>query len=106
MVKIFKRRRDLIVFELQKIDGLKTNLPGGAFYVYPDISSFLGKKYNNVLINNALDLCEYLLEIANVATVPGEAFGTTKHIRLSYAASDEILIEAASRIKKALYNLK
>ena len=106
MVKTFQHRRDLIVSELEKIDGIKTNLPGGAFYVYPDISYFFGKKYNNQPINNASDLCEYLLEKANVATVPGEAFGTTKHIRLSYAASDEILLEAASRMKKALSYLK
>lgn len=106
MVRTFKHRRDLIVSELQKIEGLNTNLPGGAFYVYPDISYFFGKKENNTLINNASDLCEYLLEKAHVATVPGDAFGTTKHIRLSYAASDEILIEAVSRIKKALSYLK
>ena len=102
MVKTFQHRRDLIVSELQKIEGINCNLPGGAFYVYPDISFFFDKKYNDIEINNASDLCEYLLEKANVATVPGEAFGTTKHIRLSYAASDEILIEAASRMKKAL----
>ena len=106
MVKTFKHRRDLIVSELQKIEGLKTNLPGGAFYVYPDISYFFGEKDNNTLINNASDLCEYLLEKAHVATVPGDAFGTTKHIRLSYAASDEILIEAANRMQKALSILK
>ena len=106
MVKTFKHRRDLIVSELQKIEGLKTNLPGGAFYVYPDISYFFDKKYNDTLINNASDLSEYLLEKAHVATVPGDAFGTNKNIRLSYAASDEILIEAVSRIKKALSYLK
>lgn len=106
MVKTFQHRRDLIVSELKKIDGIKTNLPGGAFYVYPDISYFFGKKYNNQSVNNASDLCKYLLEKANVATVPGEAFGTAKHIRLSYAAADEILIEATSRMKKALSYLK
>lgn len=106
MVKTFQHRRDLIVSELKKIDGIKTNLPGGAFYVYPDISYFFGKKYNNQSVNNASDLCKYLLEKANVGTVPGEAFGTAKHIRLSYAAADEILIEATSRMKKALSYLK
>jgi aspartate aminotransferase len=106
MVLTFQHRRDLILSEMRKINGLITNLPGGAFYIYPNVSYFFGKKYNNLTINNSTDLCEYLLEKANVATVPGEAFGTSKHIRISYAASDELLIEAASRMKKALSNLK
>lgn len=106
MVITFQHRRDLIVSEMRKIDGLITNLPGGAFYIYPNVSHFFGKKYHDLTIKNSTDFCEYLLEKANVATVPGESFGTSKHIRISYAASDELLIEAASRIKNALSILK
>ena len=106
MVDVFRNRRNLIVNELSKIVGVKTNIPGGAFYIYPDISYFFGKSYNDRIISNAPELCEYLIEKANVATVPGEAFGTRKHIRLSYAAADEILIEAVNRIQNALSLLK
>jgi aspartate aminotransferase len=106
MVDIFHHRRDLIIDELNKIEGVKTNIPGGAFYIYPDISFFLGKNYKGKKISNAPELCEFLLEYANVATVPGEAFGTKKHIRLSYAASDEVLIGASNRIHNALDLLK
>jgi len=106
MLDVFRHRRNLIVNELAKIEGIKTNIPGGAFYIYPDISYFFGKKHNNKTISGAPELCEYLLEKANVATVPGEAFGTKKHIRLSYAAADEVLIEAANRMHKALSLLK
>ena len=106
MVNTFRERRDLIKGELDKIEGVKTNTPGGAFYIYPNIEAFFGKKYNDIAISNGSDLCEFLLEEAHVATVPGEAFGTNKHIRMSYAASNEILIEAVTRIKKALSLLK
>jgi len=106
MVAIFRHRRDLMVNEVRKIEGLIINNPGGAFYIYPDVSHYFGKKYNDITINNAPELCEYLLEKGNVATVPGDAFGTNKHIRLSYAAADEILIEAANRINHALSLLK
>jgi aspartate aminotransferase len=106
MVDIFHHRRNLIIDELNKIEGVITNIPGGAFYIYPDISFFLGKSYKGKTISNAPELCEFLLEYANVATVPGEAFGTKKHIRLSYAASDEVLIEASKRIHNALDLLK
>jgi aspartate aminotransferase len=106
MVDIFHHRRNLIVNELNKIKGVKTNMPGGAFYIYPDISYFFGKSYNGNTIADTPGLCEFLLERANVATVPGKAFGTKKHIRLSYAAADEILIEAVRRIQNALDLLK
>jgi len=106
MVDIFHHRRDLIIKELKKIEGLVVNKPGGAFYIYPDVSSYFGKSFNDWKIKNASDLCAYLLEEAYVATVPGDAFGTTHHIRLSYAASDEILTEAARRMNKALSKLK
>ena len=106
MVDIFHHRRDLIVRELRKTEGLKTNVPGGAFYIYPDISEFLGKKYRGRIIDNAPALCELLLEEAHVASVPGQAFGTGSHLRLSYATSDEILIEAARRMNNVLSELQ
>ena len=98
-------RRNLIISKLQEIDGLKLSIPQGAFYVFPDISSYFGKSFNNTKINNANDLCIYLLNEANVATVTGEAFGSPKCIRISYAAADEKLIQAVNRIKKALEKL-
>ena len=88
MQSAFLRRRDLIISKLQEIDGLKLSIPQGAFYVFPDISSYFGKSFNNTKINNANDLCIYLLNEANVATVTGEAFGSPKCIRISYAAAD------------------
>ena len=105
MQSAFLRRRDLIISKLQEIDGLKLSIPQGAFYVFPDISSYFGKSFNNTKINNANDLCIYLLNEANVATVTGEAFGSPKCIRISYAAADEKLIQAVNRIKKALEKL-
>ena len=106
MVNTFRHRRNLIVHALRKIEGLHTNKPGGAFYIYPDVSNFFGKKHKGTSVLNAPELCAYLLEEANVATVPGEAFGTSKHIRLSYAAADEILIESTKRMGNALSLLK
>ena len=87
---------------LGEIDGFKLNVPKGAFYVFPDISSFFGKTIKGTQINNASDFSMFLLEKANVATVTGEAFGAPNCIRLSYAASVAQLQEAISRIKKAL----
>lgn len=98
MRKTFKMRRDLFVDELSKIEGFKVNKPSGAFYLLPDISFFFGKSFNNKKIESSEDLSEVLLEHALVATTPGGAFGTPETIRLSYATSDELLIEAAKRI--------
>ena len=106
MVKAFKNRRDLVLKMLNEIPGVKTNLPKGAFYVFPDISSFFGKSTGDVKINNATDLCMYLLEEALVAVVTGEAFGDNNCIRFSYATSEDILTEALNRIKAALAKLK
>jgi len=102
MVDAFKERRTLILSLLSEIPGFKTNQPQGAFYVFPDISYFFGKELQGVKINNASDLSMYLLEKANVATVTGDAFGSPNCIRISYAASEENIIEALKRIKKAL----
>ena len=102
MVDEFKRRRDLVLQLLNEIEGFKLNIPEGAFYVFPDISSFFGKTLRGRIINNASDFSLYLLEEAMVATVTGEAFGDTNCIRFSYAASEKDLREAIRRIKESL----
>lgn len=102
----FKRRRDLVYGLLKEVDGLTVNLPDGAFYFFPDVTSFFGKSYNGKTINNADDLSIFLLEEAHVATVGGDSFGDPKSIRLSYAAADDKLVEAVKRIKEALSKLK
>ena len=102
MVDEFKSRRDIVVSLLNEIEGVKTNVPSGAFYLFPDVSAFFGKELKGKKINNASDFALYLLEEAHVATVTGDAFGAPSCIRISYAASEEQLREAISRIKKAL----
>jgi len=102
MVAAFHSRRDLVVGLLKEIPGVKINVPEGAFYVFPDVSSFFGKTLKGVEIKDADDLSMYLLEHANVATVTGDAFGNANCIRFSYATSEEILTEALRRIKEAL----
>ncbi|MFZ5554954.1 MAG: pyridoxal phosphate-dependent aminotransferase [Bacteroidota bacterium] len=102
----FLRRRDLIIGLLKEIPGIKTNLPQGAFYVFPDVSSFFGKSDGKVTINNADDLSMYLLTEAKVALVSGEAFGEANCIRISYATSEHVITEAIKRIKDALDLLK
>lgn len=102
MVDEFKSRRDIVIGLLNDIDGIKTNTPNGAFYVFPDVSAFFGKTINSTLINNASDFALYILEEAHVATVTGDAFGAPNCIRISYAASETQLREALARIKKAL----
>jgi aspartate aminotransferase len=102
MVEAFHRRRDLVVGLIQEIPGLKINVPEGAFYVFPDVSSFFGKTLRGTKIENATDFSMYLLAEANVATVTGEAFGNPDCIRFSYATSEELLTEAMRRIKEVL----
>ena len=102
MVEAFHKRRDLVVGLIQEIPGLKINVPEGAFYVFPDVSSFFGKTLNGTKIENATDFSMYLLSEANVATVTGDAFGNPDCIRFSYATSEELLVEALRRIKEAL----
>ena len=102
MIDEFKARRDLILNLFSEIDGFSCNVPQGAFYVFPDVSSIFGKTFNGVKINNATDLSLFLLEEALVATVTGDAFGNPNCIRISYAASQKQIIEAIERIKKSL----
>ncbi|MGC6438521.1 MAG: pyridoxal phosphate-dependent aminotransferase [Flavobacteriaceae bacterium] len=102
MVDEFKVRRDLILDLLKTVDGFSCNIPEGAFYVFPDVSSLFGHTFNGKTIHNATDLSLYLLEEALVATVTGDAFGNPDCIRISYAASKEQIKEAISRIKEAL----
>lgn len=102
----FKKRRDLVYGLLKDIDGLKVNLPDGAFYFFPDVTSFFGKSFNGKTINDADELAIYLLEEAHVATVGGDSFGDKRSIRLSYAAAEDKLTEAMKRIKTALGKLQ
>ena len=102
MVNEFKIRRDMVLQLLGEIDGFKLNIPDGAFYVFPDISAFFGKTFRGKTIKNANDFSMFLLEEANVATVTGDAFGATNCIRMSYAASEDQLREAITRIKFVL----
>jgi aspartate aminotransferase len=102
MVDEFKVRRELILGLLDGIEGFKTNVPEGAFYVFPDISFFFGKILKGQKIENATDFSLFLLEHANVATVTGIAFGSPDCIRISYAASQEQIKEAIKRIKEAV----
>jgi aspartate aminotransferase len=101
----FFKRRDLVLDLMKDIKGLKTNLPDGAFYVYPEVSYFFGKKFGTHEINNATDLSLYLLDEAHVALVPGAAFGNDNYIRFSYATSEANLMEALKRMKTALDKL-
>lgn len=102
MVEAFHKRRDLVVGLIKEIPGLKINVPEGAFYVFPDVSSFFGKTLRGTLIKDATDFSMYLLAEANVATVTGDAFGNANCIRFSYATSEEQLTEALRRIKEVL----
>ncbi len=102
----FKKRRDLVVELLRRIPGLKVNEPQGAFYAFPDVQAYFGKKFGDRIIGNADDLAEYLLAEAHVATVSGAAFGAPECLRLSFAASEADLAEACRRIERALRKLQ
>jgi aspartate aminotransferase len=102
MVDEFHRRRDIVLELLSKIEGFELNIPAGAFYVFPKISSFFGKEIKGHKIDSASDFSLFLLEEANVATVTGDAFGAPDCIRMSYAASEDQLREAIRRIEVAL----
>lgn len=106
MKKAFLRRRDLIISRLKEVPGIVVNQPQGAFYVFPDVSAYFGTTNGNVTIQNADDFAEAMLTEAHVGTVSGSAFGNDRCIRLSYAAADEDLVEAVSRIKNCLANFK
>jgi aspartate aminotransferase len=100
MLLAFDRRRQLAVSELNKIPGLVTPMPKGAFYVYADVSGLLGKSYQGVTLNSSLELADFALEKAEVAMVPGEAFGPSGYLRLSYALGDDQLLEGIQRLQK------
>ena len=106
MRQAFERRRDLIVKLAKEIPGLEVNQPQGAFYLFPKCDSFYGKSAGNRTINDADDLAMYLLEVGHVACVGGTSFGAPECIRMSYATSDENIVEAMRRIKEALAQLK
>jgi aspartate aminotransferase len=103
----FERRRNLVVKMAKEIPGFKVNNPNGAFYIFPECDSYFGKKtQDGKTIENSADLAMYLLEVGHVACVGGSAFGAPNCIRMSYATSDENLVEAFTRIKNALELLK
>jgi aspartate aminotransferase len=106
MIAAFKNRRSLVLDALNKMPGVKTNIPDGAFYVFPDISSFFGKSNGGKTIKTSEDLAMYLLDDALVALVSGEAFGDENCIRISYAASEATLTEAMNRVAVSLAKLK
>ena len=106
MKDIFLKRRDLVLNKISEIEGMKCNVPQGAFYLFPDVSYYFGKSDGENTINNSDDLCLYLLNSCYVAFVSGTAFGNPECIRISYAASEENLIEAFNRIKIQLEKLK
>lgn len=102
----FQRRRDMIVGLAKEIPGLKTAIPEGAFYIFPECDSYFGKSLGDRVIENAGDLAMYLLEEGHVATVGGTAFGAPNCLRFSYATSDDNIVEAMQRVKEALARLK
>lgn len=102
----FQRRRDLIVSLVKEVPGLEVNVPEGAFYLFPKCSSYFGKTDGKHVVNNSTDFALYLLEEGHVATVAGDAFGSPDYFRMSYATSDDNIIEALSRIKEVLLKLK
>lgn len=106
MVEAFRYRRDLAISLLREIPGVKLNLPQGAFYLFPEVTSYYGKKFDDRVIFSGSDLCDYLLDTAYVAMVPGAAFGSPDCIRFSYATSEDNLREAIKRISEALSKLK
>lgn len=106
MRRAFERRRDLIVRLAKEIPGLEVNVPQGAFYLFPKCSAYFGKRDGDRVINDSMDFAMYLLEVGHVATVGGAAFGSPECFRMSYATSDENIVEALRRIKECLARLK
>lgn len=106
MQDAFLKRRDLLISLMKEIPNIKVNNPGGAFYLFPEMSYYFGKKYGDTVIKDAKDLCMYLLNVGHVAMTPGGAFGAPNYIRLSYATSEDIIREAVTRIKRSLLDLK
>ena len=102
MLSLFLSRRDLIVDLLNQIRGVSCFLPGGAFYAFPDFSTYLGKRAEGILLRDTFDISEYILKFANVVTVPGDGFGAPGHIRFSYATNKDTIKEGIKRVKSAL----
>jgi len=105
MVNEFKIRRDFLCSELKQIPGVEVFVPAGAFYVFPKVSSYYGRRYNGFEIKNSNDLCEFLLKEEKLAIIPGDAFGMDECVRISYAASMEELMKGVERFRKALEKL-
>ncbi|MFM8739698.1 MAG: aminotransferase class I/II-fold pyridoxal phosphate-dependent enzyme, partial [Cytophagales bacterium] len=105
MVDEYHKRRDIVYKLLKEMPGVKANYPQGAFYFFPDVSSYYGKKDGDKVIKNGDDFCYYMLEKGHVSLVPGGAFGDEACVRLSYAASEKDLVEAMKRMKEALAKL-
>ena len=106
MVAAFQKRKELVYGLMKDIPGIKMNQPKGAFYFFPDVSSYFGKSYNGEVIKDATDLCMFLLNKGLVALVSGDAFGNPECLRISYATSEEVLKESINRIKNTLALLK
>jgi aspartate aminotransferase len=106
MQEAFLKRRNLLISLMKEVPHIKVNNPGGAFYLFPEVSYYFGKKYGETVIKDAKELCMYLLNVGHVAMTPGGAFGAPNYIRLSYATSEDIIAKAVERIKKALSELK
>jgi aspartate aminotransferase len=106
MQEAFLKRRDLLISLMKEVPHIKLNNPGGAFYLFPEVSYYFGKKHGEVVIKDAKDLCMYLLNVGHVAMTPGGAFGAPNYIRLSYATSEDIIRESVARIKRALADLR
>ena len=102
MKKSFLKRRDLIVQLLNELPGVKCPVPNGAFYVFPDFSYYLNREANGKLLKDTFDISEYILDAVQVVTVPGDGFGSSGHIRFSYATSSKIIKEGMGRVKNAL----
>jgi aspartate aminotransferase len=105
MLTAFKRRKDLVIKLMKDIPGIQVSEPDGAFYVFPKVDSYYGKSFGNKKINNSEEMCLYLLEEGHIATVSGESFGEPSCIRISFATSDDNLVEAIKRLKEALAKL-
>ena len=106
MKDIFLKRRNLVLDKLKEIEGISFNVPQGAFYLFPDVSYYFGKSDGTTTINSSDDLCMYLLNRCYVALVAGTPFGNPECVRISYASSEESLLEAISRIKNQLSKLQ
>ena len=102
MVQLFKERRDLMVSLLNQLPNVSCKTPGGAFYAFPDFSAYLNKTVDGKVLEDTFDLSEYILESVNVATVPGDGFGSEGHIRFSYATSRDIIKKGLKKVKSAL----